>query len=47
MKNIFYHLDDEVEMFLYDDKFKEFTETKSIYEVKIKRLVFFMKINMY
>ena len=26
-------LDDEVEMFLYDDKFKEFTETKSIYEV--------------
>ena len=22
-------LDDEVEMFLYDDKFKEFTETKN------------------
>ena len=33
MKNYILSLDDEVEMFLYDDKFKEFTETKSIYEV--------------
>ena len=33
-------------MFLYDDKFKEFTETKVSMRL-IKRLVFFMKINMY
>lgn len=37
---------DVVEMFLYEDKFKEFTATKDIYNVK-RHLKFYMKIIMY
>ncbi|MEI3326182.1 MAG: S4 domain-containing protein [Thomasclavelia sp.] len=37
---------DVVEMFLYEDKFKEFTAAKSIYDVK-RHLKYFMKINMF